>query len=143
MYSRVTLLEIDTMRIDTAGAVELFRKQILPRLREQEGFLGVYVMGAPEGRCRLGVRGGSVAVVLVIVPAVALGAVAALALRNRVFLRLGARNVSRRPARTALIVLGLMLGTAIISSALSTGDTMSNTIRSSVIDSLGQPDAPV
>src|SRR3990172_2376142 len=81
---------------------------------------------------------GSLAVVLVIVLAVA-----ALALRNRVFLRLGARNVSRRPARTALIVLGLMLGTAIISSALSTGDTMSNTIRSSVIDSLGQTDEVV
>src|SRR3990172_1040689 len=86
---------------------------------------------------------GSLAVVLVIVLAVALGAVAALALRNRVFLRLGARTVSRRPARTALIVLGLMLGTAIISSALSTGDTMSNTIRSSVIDSLGQTDEVV
>ena len=50
MYSRVTLLEIDTMRIDVGGAVELFRDQVLPRLREQEGFLGVYVMGTPEGR---------------------------------------------------------------------------------------------
>ena len=48
--------------------------------------------------------------------------------------------MTRRPARSALIVLGLMLGTAIISSALSTGDTMSSTIRSSVIDSLGQTD---
>ncbi len=50
-----------------------------------------------------------------------LGAVGALALRNRVFFKLGVRNVGRRRARTALIVVGLMLGTTIIASA-SRGD---------------------
>ena len=63
-----------------------------------------------------------------------------LALRNRVFLRLGVRNVGRRRARSALIVLGLMLGTAIIAAALATGDTMSRTIRASATSSLGQAD---
>ena len=85
-----------------------------------------------------GIPVDALAVVLVIVLAVALGAVAALALRNRVFFRLGVRNVRRRPGRSALIVVGLMLGTAIITAALATGDTMSQTIRSSATSALGQ-----
>src|ERR687897_258718 len=40
----------------------------------------------------------------------------------------------------ALVVLGLMLGTTIIASALVTGDTMSHTIRTAAITSLGQTD---
>jgi putative ABC transport system permease protein len=87
-----------------------------------------------------GIPMGPLAVALVAVLAVLVGAVGALAARNRIFLKLGIRNVTRRPARTALIVLGLMLGTAIITSALVTGDTMSHTIRSSAITSLGQTD---
>jgi putative ABC transport system permease protein len=75
--------------------------------------------------------------------AVLLGALAALAIRNRIFLRLGVRNVTRRRARTALIVLGLMLGTTIISSALVTGDTMSHTIRTSAVQALGATDVLV
>ena len=57
-------------------------------------------------------------------------------LRNRVFFRLGVRN-ARRPGRTALIVAGLMLGTTIIAAALATGDTMSHTVRSAAVASLG------
>ena len=90
-----------------------------------------------------GVPVDAMAVVLVIVLAIALGAVAALALRNRVFFRLGVRNVRRRPGRSALIVVGLMLGTAIITAALATGDTMSQTIRSSATSALGQADEVV
>jgi putative ABC transport system permease protein len=82
-------------------------------------------------------------VVLVGALVLALGALAVLALRNRVFLRLGVRNVGRRPARSALIVVGSMLGTAIIAAALATGDTMSHTIRSSAISSLGETDEVV
>src|ERR1044072_3414321 len=74
-----------------------------------------------------GIPMGALAVVLVIGLAAALGTVAMLALRNRVFFRLGVRNVRRRPGRSALIVVGLMLGTAIIAAALATGDTMSHT----------------
>jgi putative ABC transport system permease protein len=87
-----------------------------------------------------GIPMGPLAVTLVIALAVLVGALGALAIRNRIFLKLGLRNVSRRRARTALIVLGLMLGTAIISSALVTGDTMSQTIRSSATQSLGATD---
>src|SRR5918993_1684843 len=85
----------------------------------------------------------SLAATLVVVLAVLLGALGALAIRNRIFLRLGIRNVTRRRARTALIVLGVMLGTTIISSALVTGDTMSHTIRSSAVEALGATDVLV
>jgi putative ABC transport system permease protein len=63
--------------------------------------------------------------------------------RNRVLVRLGVRNVGRRRARTVLIIVGLMLGTAIISSALSTGDTISYAIRSDVVEALGATDEVV
>ena len=53
------------------------------------------------------------------------------------------RNVRRRRGRTALIVVGLMLGTAIITASLATGDTMSQTIRSSAIAALGRTDEVV
>jgi putative ABC transport system permease protein len=90
-----------------------------------------------------GIPMGPLAVTLVVLVAVLLGALAALAIRNRIFLRLGVRNVTRRRARTALIVLGLMLGTTIISSALVTGDTMSHTIRTSAVQALGATDVLV
>ena len=87
-----------------------------------------------------GIPMGILAVVLVATLAAALAAVAVVAARNRIFFRLGIRNAERRPGRSALIVVGLMLGTAIIAAALATGDTMTQTIRSSAISSLGQTD---
>src|SRR6476661_5364835 len=71
--------------------------------------------------------------VLAIMLAALVGGIALLAVRNRVLVKLGVRNVSRRRARSALIVVGLMLGTTIIASALATGDTMSHTIRSTAV----------
>src|SRR6478672_5093722 len=79
-------------------------------------------------------------VVLTVILATAIGVIAALALRNRVFFRLGIRSLVRRRGRTALIVVGLMLGTTIISAALATGDTMSHTIRTSATAALGNTD---
>src|SRR5438105_14132203 len=92
---------------------------------------------------RFGMPTEALAVVLVAVLAVVLGVVATLALRNRVFLRLGVRNVARRRGRSVLIVAGLMLGTAIIAAALATGDTMSRTIRSAATTALGRTDEVV
>ncbi len=77
---------------------------------------------------------------LVVVMAVSLGAVTILAVRNLVFVKIGLRNVPRRRARSALIVVGLMLGTTIIASALLTGDTMAAAVRSSVVRQLGVTD---
>ncbi len=90
-----------------------------------------------------GIPVGSLAVVLVGVLAVLLAATVALALRHRIFVRLSLRGALRRPGRSALIVVGLMLGTAIIAAALATGDTMSSTIRSSAVSALGRTDEVV
>jgi len=90
-----------------------------------------------------GIPVDGLALVLAALLVLALSFVLVLGLRNRIFLRLGIRNVRRRRARTALIVVGLMLGTAIIAAALATGDTMSQTIRSSATAALGQTDEVV
>ncbi len=87
-----------------------------------------------------GIPMDTLVVVLAAMVVAAFGTIAVLALRNRIFLRLGVRNVGRRRGRSALIVLGLMLGTAIIAAALATGDTMSRTIRASATASLGNAD---
>jgi putative ABC transport system permease protein len=90
-----------------------------------------------------GIPLGSLLVVLVGILGISLGAIAVLALRNRAFLRLSVRNVQRRPGRTALIVLGLMLATTIMAAALTTGDTVSHTIRSTAVQTLGRTDVVV
>src|ERR687891_1471192 len=87
-----------------------------------------------------GIPTGELATALALVLVAALGVVALLALRNPVLLKLALRNIPRRRGRSMLIVTGLMLGTAIIAAALATGDTMSSTIRSSVVRSLGATD---
>ena len=50
MYARVTLLEIDTLRVAIADALALFRDTVAPSLHDQPGYLGVYVMTTPEGK---------------------------------------------------------------------------------------------
>ncbi|HEU4760035.1 MAG TPA: FtsX-like permease family protein [Dehalococcoidia bacterium] len=82
----------------------------------------------------------TLAVVLPIALGAVLAVVAGLALRQPVLLRLSSRYLARRKGRTALIVVGLMLGTTIIAAALSTGDTMTHTIRSAVLTALGNTD---
>src|SRR3954451_4117546 len=64
-------------------------------------------------------------------------------LRRPILWRLGLRNVPRRPGSSALVVAGLALGTAVVTSALFTGDTMTYTVRSLVADSLGRVDEVV
>src|SRR5688572_29720643 len=80
---------------------------------------------------------------IVVLLAVCGGVLAVLIARNRVFLKLATRSVVRRKGRTTLIIVGLMLATTIISASLVTGDTMTSTIRSSVIETLGYTDEKV
>ncbi|MBD0328824.1 MAG: ABC transporter permease [Thermoleophilia bacterium] len=87
-----------------------------------------------------GIPTGALALAVAAAMAAGLGVVGVLALRNPIFVKLGLRNIPRRRGRSALIVAGLMLGTVIISAALATGDTMSKTIRSAVVTSLGETD---
>jgi hypothetical protein len=50
VYSRVTQLEIDTVRVGADEAVELFRDEVAPLLREQEGYEGASAAGALSAR---------------------------------------------------------------------------------------------
>jgi heme-degrading monooxygenase HmoA len=50
MFSRVTLLEVDTVRTDPEAALHRYRDEVLPRLREQPGYEGTFVLLNPEGQ---------------------------------------------------------------------------------------------
>lgn len=53
MYSRVTQLEIDITKIAVADVLELLRREVVPTFRRQEGYEGVCMLAAPEGRALL------------------------------------------------------------------------------------------
>jgi hypothetical protein len=50
MYSRVTLVEIDTLRTSVDAAAQLYSAEVLPRLRAQDGYEGSLVLATPEGK---------------------------------------------------------------------------------------------
>ncbi|MGQ9582782.1 MAG: ABC transporter permease [Thermoplasmatota archaeon] len=66
--------------------------------------------------------------------------VAALALSGRVVFKMAARNFARRRAQSAIVVAGLMVGTAIISASLVVGDTMRYIFEVETYRSLGEVD---
>jgi putative ABC transport system permease protein len=82
-------------------------------------------------------------VVLLVGLGISLCALAALALRHPILVKLAVRSVGRRRGRSALIVVGLMLGTTIIAAALTTGDTMSHTIKATTVSTLGATDETI
>jgi heme-degrading monooxygenase HmoA len=50
MFARVTLAEIDPVRMSVSDAVERFKELVEPELRKQPGYEGVYVLTTPEGK---------------------------------------------------------------------------------------------
>lgn len=50
MVARVTLAEIDTVRLSVAAGVERFKELVLPELCGEPGYRGVYVLSTPEGK---------------------------------------------------------------------------------------------
>ena len=50
MVARVTLAEVDTLRMRLEDAIELYKQSVIPALREQEGYEGVCVLATPEGK---------------------------------------------------------------------------------------------
>ena len=50
MYARVTLLEIDLVRVNIDEALATFEREVVPRLHDQPGFRGVLVFTNPEGK---------------------------------------------------------------------------------------------
>lgn len=77
---------------------------------------------------------------LVVIVLALLGYLLVLSLRRPVLAKLGLRNIPRRPAQSTLIVLGLTLSTIIIVSALSTGDTLTYSLRRQAVGAYGQID---
>ena len=69
-----------------------------------------------------------------------LAIVVVMALRNRVMLKMGLRNIPRRRAQTVLIIVGSMLSAVIIAAAFGMGDTISFTIRKDAVKDLGAID---
>jgi putative ABC transport system permease protein len=63
-----------------------------------------------------------------------------LAARRRVLARMALRNISRRKKYSAIIVVGLLIATAMISASLVVGDTLDYVIKSDVFDSTGDTD---
>jgi hypothetical protein len=49
MFSRVTHVAIDTSTIEVETAVERYRQEVLPSLREQAGYLGLLILATPVG----------------------------------------------------------------------------------------------
>ncbi len=60
--------------------------------------------------------------------------------RQPLLVRMGLRNIVRRKAQTALIVIGLMLSTLIVSSAFATGDTVGYSITNATYESFEEID---
>ncbi len=50
MFARVTVLEIDTVRISVDAILERFKGLVLPVLKKQPGYRGIYALVTPEGK---------------------------------------------------------------------------------------------
>ena len=87
-----------------------------------------------------GISMSSIMLVLLTTFIVGMVIVVVLALRNRIMAKLGLRNIPRRWGQTALIIIGVMLSTVIMSAALGTGDTISFSIRNETLKGLGHID---
>src|SRR5437868_15337198 len=66
-----------------------------------------------------------------------------LAVRRPILRRLAFRNAARRPRETALVILGSLLGTAIMTGSFVVGDTFTSSIRRGAYEQLGPIDEVV
>ncbi len=65
------------------------------------------------------------------------------AFRNLVVFKMAVRNIPRRKSQSALIVLGLMLATMLFSASFTTGDTLTNSLRTQELLTIGQVDVVI
>ena len=87
-----------------------------------------------------GVKMDHIMLVLLVVFLPSLAVIGFMALRNRVMLKMALRNIPRRKAQTALIVVGIMISTLIMAASFGTGDTLTFSIKKAVVDGLGTID---
>ena len=78
----------------------------------------------------------TITLVLLVIFAFIAAFLAFIVAKHFILVKMAARNVIRRPARTSLIIFGLMLATAIIASAFTTGDSLAYSIKKTATDSL-------
>jgi heme-degrading monooxygenase HmoA len=50
MFARVTLFEIDTLRLSLDDALERFKELVIPEVQKQKGYKGMHVLRTPEGK---------------------------------------------------------------------------------------------
>jgi len=50
MVARVTLAEVDAVRMSIDAALEIYRTSVIPALHEEDGYQGCYVLTTPEGK---------------------------------------------------------------------------------------------
>ena len=81
-----------------------------------------------------------VTTILVIITAVIIGVVLLLAITNKLFFKIGVRNIPRRRTQMVLIVFALMLSTTLLSSVLATGDVITAAVQSVAVYNYGNID---
>ena len=81
----------------------------------------------------------SIAQVLGVVFAIIALGLVFIVIRDNILVHMALRNVLRRPLRAMLIMVGLMLATAIISSAFTTGDSVTFSIKRNATDGAQVP----
>ncbi|GCE14124.1 ABC transporter permease [Tengunoibacter tsumagoiensis] len=72
-----------------------------------------------------------------------MGGVFVLALANRIFFKIGVRNIQRRRVQMGLIVFALMLSTTLLSSVLATGDVLTAAVQGVAVYSWGNVDETI
>ena len=87
-----------------------------------------------------GLSTARLALVLAAILAAGLFILVLLALRHPVLFKLGVRNVGRRKTQMALIAVGLMLSTTLVTAALGAGDVIVGTIQAVAVGTLGRVD---
>ncbi len=65
------------------------------------------------------------------------------ACRNKILFRIGCRNIFRRKTNTIIVILGLMIATAIISSSFGVGDTMDSMVEDEIYSEWQHTDVTV
>nr|BBH93709.1 hypothetical protein KTA_19080 [Thermogemmatispora argillosa] len=81
--------------------------------------------------------------ILLIVTLAIVALVLLLALSNRLFFKIGVRNIPRRRMQMVLIIFALMLSTTLLSSALATGDVITGAVRSVATYNVGNVDETI
>ena len=82
----------------------------------------------------------NVAAVLAVAFAIAVAFLLYILVRDRILVLMAFRNVMRRPGQSLLILAGLMLATAIISSAFTVGDSVTYSLKNAAAESVGPLD---